>query len=571
MQRDLQDLSRRQFDLLVIGGGIFGAAAALDATQRGLSVALVDKGDFGGATSAHSYKMIHGGIRYLQHADIHRVRQSAAARSGFLRVAPHLAHPLPIVIPTYGAFGMKSKPVLWAGIRAYDAITADRNRGIPDPTRQIPNGWFLSRDEVLARYPGLSREGLTGAGVFCDGQMHNPTRLVLAHIRSAVANGACAANYAEAVDVIRTGDRVTGALIKDQLSGDAFEVSAKMVLNASGPYAETFLNSTLGHGLAPKTPFSRDAYFIVSRPLIEGNHALTLPSATVDPDAKFSRGGRHLFMVPWRGVTLVGVWHKVFEQQHPDTYEITDAELTSWIAEINLAYPEADLTLDDVAMSSGGLVPFGDNPGDAQNLKFAHRSRVVDHEKSDGLKGLLTLIGVRYTTGQIEAAKVIGQIIERLGHGQKESQLAWTPVHGGDIDNFADLVTTITKTGLDHQAAEALAHNQGSAWRDLLPTGSVPARLPNSTVLEQEVRHALKSEMAQSLADIVFRRTDLLTNGIAPEGALAKAATIAAETAGWSPERTSSERQFVENRLAIARSGRTMLADQLPQPESIPA
>lgn len=570
MQRDLQALENRQFDLLVIGGGMFGAAAVLDAAQRGLSVALVEKGDFGGATSAHSYKMIHGGIRYLQHGDIYRVRQSAAARSGFLRVAPHLSHPLPIVIPTYGSFGMKSKPVLWAGIRAYDAITFDRNRGIADPSRHIPNGWFLSRDEVARRYPGVAREGLTGAGVFCDGQMYNPTRLVLAHIRSAVELGAVAANYAQAVDVLRSGNVVHGAVIEDGIGGNRVEVKARMVLNASGPYAGHFLERALGQGLQPKTPFSRDAYFIVPKPLIEGSHALTLPSKTVDPDARLSRGGRHLFLVPWRGVTLVGVWHKVFEG-HPDTYEITDAELESWISEVNLAYPQAGLTLDDVAMGSAGLVPFGENDPNSEHLKFAHRSRIVDHAKTDGLEGLLTLIGVRYTTGPYEAARLIGQIASRLGHDGSKSRLAWSPVHGGDFESFDALVDDIVKKGLPRTTAEALAHNHGQAWREVLDAGGAVAALPNSHVLECEIEHAVRFEMAQTLGDIVFRRTDLLTHGLVSDGALDKAAEIAAKTANWTPQRLETERQFVKDRLAIGRTGRTMLADRLPQLEPIPA
>ena len=570
MERDPNGLAERQFDLLVIGGGMFGAAAALDAAQRGLNVALVERGDFGGATSAHSYKMIHGGIRYLQHADIYRVRQSAAARSGFLRVAPHLCHPLPIIVPTYGTFGMKSKPVLWAGIRAYDLITADRNRGIKDSSRQIPNGWFLSREDVSSRYPGINQKGLTGAGVFCDGQMYNPVRLILAHVQSAAAAGAAVANYAEAVDVLRQGDRISGAVVLDRLTGNRIDVQAKLVLNAAGPYAEHFLQCALGHGLSPKTPFSRDAYFIVPRKLIEGDHAITLPSRTNDPDARFSRGARHLFLVPWRGVTLVGVWHKVFED-HPDTYEVTDAELESWIAEINLAYPEAALTLDDVAMSSAGLVPFGENEGDADNLKFAHRSRIVDHQETDGLDGMLTLIGVRYTTGPYEAAKLIDQIVHRLDIGLAQSKLAWTPVRGGELDDFAGLCKEIERHGLPQPAANALAHNHGSAWREVMGHDEHKRQLPGSTVLEAEIHHAVKAEMAQSLADIVFRRTDLLTNGIVPSGAIERAAELAAEAAGWSAERQNSERQFVEDRLSIGRTGRTMLADIFPQVEPIPA
>src|SRR4051794_28173003 len=312
MQRDLAALEAAEFDLLVVGGGMFGAAAALDAAQRGLRVALIERGDFAGVTSAHSFKVVHGGIRYLQHADVYRIRHSARARSTFLRVAPHLVHPLPIVVPTYG-YGMKSRQVLRLGMTAYDLITADRNRGIADPTRRIPNCRFLSREEVLRRFPGLAPEGLTGAGVFCDGQMQNPTRLVLAFVQSAVAEGAFCANYVGAVRLLERAGRVHGVLARARLAGGEVEIRARLVLNAAGPYAEGLLAGSLGRGLSPTTPFSRDAWFLVRRPLVEGDHAVTVPSLTSDPDAIVSRGGRHLFLVPWRGVTLVGVWHKVYQ------------------------------------------------------------------------------------------------------------------------------------------------------------------------------------------------------------------------------------------------------------------
>ena len=153
--------------------------------------------------------MVHGGIRYLQHADVARLRHSARARATFLRVAPHLVRPLPIVVPTYG-WGMKSKAVLRAGMAAYDLLTLDRNRGIADPARQIPMRSFIGREEVLRRYPGLDPDGLTGAGVFCDGQMYNPPRLVLAFVQSAVAAGAVCANYVEATGLIQRAGRVAG-------------------------------------------------------------------------------------------------------------------------------------------------------------------------------------------------------------------------------------------------------------------------------------------------------------------------------------------------------------------------
>ena len=342
-----------------------------------------------------------------------RLRHSARARSAFLRSAPHLVRPLPIVVPTYGA-GMKSKPVLRVGMAAYDLLTADRNRGIADPSRQIPRGRFMSREEVGRRYPGLAPHGLTGAGIFCDGQMYNPPRLVLAYAqrrrRGCRLHELCRGNRADRA--CRPGAGVSRRAT--WWAGRGSRSAGDLVLNAAGPYAEWILAGSLGRGLTPPTPFSRDAYFIVRRPLIEGDHALTVPAITTDRDAIVSRGGRHLFLVPWRGVTLVGVWHKVY-QGHPDDYEIAEEELAAWIAEINGAYRGLDLTLPDVALGSAGLVPYGESDPDAAELKFAHRSRIVDHRAERGLDGLLTLIGVRYTTGPVEASEAVDLVSQRPG------------------------------------------------------------------------------------------------------------------------------------------------------------
>jgi glycerol-3-phosphate dehydrogenase len=165
MKRDIGNLANKEYDLTVIGGGIFGACAAWEAVLRGLRVALIEKEDFSHATSANHFKMIHGGMRYLQHLDVKRVRESSRERSILLKTAPHLATPLPILMPTYG-HGLKGKEILRTGLSLYELITFDRNKGIEDPKRQIPKATFLSRDEVLKEYPGLNGRKLTGGVVF---------------------------------------------------------------------------------------------------------------------------------------------------------------------------------------------------------------------------------------------------------------------------------------------------------------------------------------------------------------------------------------------------------------------
>ena len=218
MKRDLSTLAAESFDVLIIGGGAFGAAAAWDATIRGLKVALIEQSDFGSGASAECFKMVHGGIRYLQHADVRRLRYSCAQRSALLRIAPHLVTPLPIVIPTYG-HGRQGKAFLAAGMLAYDTLTIGRNAGIRDPSRQIRGMELLSKTKVLELFPELEPRALTGGAVFEDGQMYNAARLVLAFVKSAVARGAIAANYTQALSFLWQGKRVCGVRARDCAAG----------------------------------------------------------------------------------------------------------------------------------------------------------------------------------------------------------------------------------------------------------------------------------------------------------------------------------------------------------------
>ncbi len=560
MKRKPAALEDHEFDLLVVGGGIFGACAALDATQRGLSVALIDRADFGGGTSAHSFKMIHGGIRYLQHLDVVRVRQSAAARRTFLRVAPHLSMPLPIVVPTYG-LAMKSKWVMRLGMAAYDVLTLDRNRGITDPARRIPAGRTLSRAEVLARYPDLPSQGLSGAAEFWDGQMYNPPRLVLSFVRSAAEGGAVVANYVEARKLLREGSRVCGLEARDVLSDETFRVRAKVVLNTAGPQAEGLVESSLGRPLEPRTPWSRDACFVVGRAMVPGDRALTIPALSRDPGALLSRGERQLFLVPWHGSTLVGVWHKVHTGQ-PNEFCVSESELKEWIDEVNGAYPGAALTLDDVRMVNAGLIPFGENDTEAGDLHFGHRSRLIDHRRDHQTDGLITLIGVRYTTGPEEATLAVNRVFDQLGRRAPRSRLDSTPVAGGDIDNFEALVAGAERErpdSLPTVCVRPLVHCYGTIYSDLFAAirkrPELGQKLGGTDTPAVSIVHAARDEMAQTLADVVLRRTDLGTAGVTDEASLQACSEILARELGWDPARVAQERAALEIGIpAVLRS-----------------
>jgi glycerol-3-phosphate dehydrogenase len=556
MIRDFRALADREFDLVVVGGGVFGACAAWDATLRGLSVALVERTDFCSGSSANSFKVIHGGIRYLQHADLKRLRSSCYERTAWLRIAPHLVSPLPIVIPTYG-HGREGKGFLGAGMLLYDFLTADRNLGVRDHARKVPVSRFMARKQVQTLFPGIRANELTGGAVFCDGQMYNPPRLALAFVRSAVDSGAVAVNYAEATRLVRAGNQVKAVEVRDTTTGETVEVRARAVLNAAGPWVP-WMNEADGLSGARGGTFSRDACFLIRR-RFPHRYGVAVQGATRDPDALLSRAARHLFLLPWRGYTLCGVWHVVWKTS-PDTVHFPLDDLRRFIAEMNGAFPGLELTTDDVTMWNAGLVPFGENEQGAENLRYGKRSHLVDHAATDGLANLVSLIGIRYTMARHDAAHAIDLMCSKLGKAGR-STTDRVPLDGGNFERFDELVAQITREtqgSLGDEIATALAHNYGAAYGRVLALArerpDLGRPIVGSTTLRAEIVNAVRDEMATRLSDLVFRRTDLATGGHPGEAALAEAADLVAHELRWDERRRAEEVAGVESRFAFGET-----------------
>ncbi|MEZ4659950.1 MAG: glycerol-3-phosphate dehydrogenase C-terminal domain-containing protein [Caldilineaceae bacterium] len=265
-----------------------------------------------------------------------------------------------------------------------------------------------------------------------------------------------------------------------------------------------------------------------------------------------SRGNRHLFMVPWRDYTLVGVWHVVFNGR-PEEFTVTEQDLQSFIDEVNVSYPGIDLSLDDVSMWNAGLTLFGENTADAKDLSYGKRSILLDHAKEHGIEGLISLIGVRFTTARGMAEKAVDMVHGKLGKTISRVMTEYTPVCGGDFEIFDDLVraaATELPSTVSARVATSLAHNHGSHYRDILNYAAEDPTLVQcvngATVLKAEVVHAVRHEMAEKLSDIVFRRTDLGTGSHPGAEALEVCASLMAAEKGWSRERTVRELAEVE-------------------------
>jgi glycerol-3-phosphate dehydrogenase len=569
MQRDPTALANQDYDLLIIGAGAFGAAAARDAALRGLRTALIEQADFGAGASAECFKMVHGGIRYLQHADLPRLRASCHERSVLLRIAPHLVHPLPIAIPTYG-HGRRGRAFLGAGACVYDLLTLDRNSGTKDPGQHIKGTRLLSRAELLRPFPHLRARDLTGAVVFEDGQMYNPARLVLAFVKSAVAAGAIACNYVEGVEFLWNDKAVRGMRVRDRLSGDEFEIRAPLILNAAGPWVDYLQNDQERFGVQRRLPFSRDAYFIVDRPPISP-YGVAVQGLSRDKDAMLGRATRHLFAAPWRDKTLFGVWHRLFPDR-PDTARVEPAEVHQWIGELNSVYPSLDLSPSEVTFAHCGLVPFGETATQTE-LSFGKQSRLIDHREANGLSGLVSLVGIRFTTARGDAARALDLLLRQSPRRIAPVDNTHLPLVGGNIDNFDAFEAQALRdrpSGMDARSLYGLVRNFGSECRDIVQMSETQPEgaevIPGTMTLLAEIWHAVEQEMAVKLEDVVMRRTDIAAGRHPGHIALEATADAMRQKLDWSAARMQEEIEAAERVLArhLARDTRAASATARP-------
>jgi glycerol-3-phosphate dehydrogenase len=387
MQRDFSALSKSPFDLAIIGGGATGAAIALDASLRGLRVALIDKGDFAAATSAGSSKLMHGGLRYLANGDIRQVREGLRERRHWSRIAKHLVHPLGFIIPTYEDRKPR-RSLLKIGLYLYDLLAFDRNRSV-DPMQKIAGHRSVTAAQVLGLSPDTPHVGaqgtLTGGLMYQDGQMLSPERLVLAILRTAVQAGAVVVNHCEATDLIKSGKRISGVNIKDNLSQARAALSAKLVVNAAGPWADDVMKLA-GNQKQTKKLIRSKGIHLVTRSLTRGI-ALTVPVAD-----------EHVFILPWMGMSLLATTDTKFDED-PDAACVTEADIHLLLNKTNAVLPEAQLTRDDVVHAYVGLRPLVADIDDRAETTYglSRGSEIYDHSEHGGPEGLLSALGGKWT------------------------------------------------------------------------------------------------------------------------------------------------------------------------------
>ena len=544
MKRNLADLSRTSYDLIVIGGGIYGAWTACDASLRGLKVALLDKGDFGSATSSNTLKIVHGGLRYLQHADFRRMRQSIRERTILMRVIPNLVHPLPFLMPTYGHF-MKGKEAMLLALRVNDLIGFDRN-SLDDPQKYLPKGRVISREECLELFPGVDEPGLTGGAVWYDCQMYNSERIIISILRLAEESGAALANYAEVTGFLKRGDRITGIKATDSFTQEVLDIHARVVVNAGGPWLDHVLGFLNGKNKTPKVLLSKAMNIVVGRKLIP-DYAVGVSSASFrDRDKILNKGSRLLFITPWRECSLIGTTHDPYNGD-PAGFRITEKDIQDFIAEINRAHPPASLRREDVSFFHGGLLPT--EGAGHKSLSVTKKYEVRDHAEEDGTQGLVSVLGVKYTTARDIAEKTVDLVFKKLEKMPSRCLTTETPLYGGNIGRFEDFLSRELKKkayGLNARVLNPLLYNYGSQYTEVLKyidesPGLKEVMDSSSPVMKAEVVHGVREEMAMKLSDVVFRRTELGSAGSPGEVALKNCAEIMARELDWDQARIQRE------------------------------
>jgi glycerol-3-phosphate dehydrogenase len=523
MTRDLNALSARPFDLLVVGGGICGLMAAWDASTRGLRVALIDRHDFGAGASFNHHRTLHGGLRYLQSADLVRLRESVRERRTWARIAPHLIAPQPFAVEANGARG-KNQVMLRAGLFADACLAADRNTG-------IDRSLHLARGRVVA---GTDRDDLDTGGLlskapalalWSDYRTEHAERLTLAVAIAASRAGACLANYVDAVEPIREQHRIAGMIVRDRLDGARLAIRARVTINAAGGAAGRVMAA---FGIRRSTPLVKAMNVVTRRP--------APPIACGAPTSS----GRLLFTIPWQRRLSIGTWHGS-ELCGADAGLVTPQELGLFLAEINEAFPSLGLGLEDVTIVQRGIVPAKVSHG---RVMLADRPLIREHRR-DGVDGAVTVMGVKYTTARAAAEYAVTLALAQIGHSSSPRtealQLPGSIPNGGPCPS----------PHLDREAWEYLQRIYGSdAERVVAPAVADPRLAERITpllpIVGAQIIEAARHEMALTLEDMVLRRTGLGAAGYPGDEAILKVERLMREELAWTSSRVQDEIQLLK-------------------------
>jgi glycerol-3-phosphate dehydrogenase len=542
MKRFIEDHTDAVFDVIVVGGGITGAAVAYDAAGRGFSVALLEKDDYGWATSAATSKLIHGGLRYLQNLEFGLVRESLRERLILENIAPNLVHPIQFLVPGYGDI-KRNKWILRAGLTIYDILSYDRGMTW-DKSKRIPHHAWISKEKIMDMEPEIRTKGMTGGTIYYDCQSIYPERLTLAFIKSAVKHGAKTANYAKVTGFLRADNtKVQGVLVEDGLTGKTLEVRGSLVINCGGPWADIILN------LADE---SGESKYKIKRS--EGIHIITKKFKTRHAVVMWTPRGRHFFTIPWRGYQLTGTTDKEYVGS-PDGYKVSKKSIEGLIQDTNDSIGDGNLRYEDVKFAFGGLRPLVDTQ--TEGTYESSRKYEIHDNASGGFDGLITVEGGKYTTSRHLAESVMEMVEKKLNRRPVNPVTENQFLYGCDIKNMKAFMGGLQKSCKDFapETIEYVGKNYGTESRAVFDLARQEKNL--AEIISEDgqilasVAYAVQNESAKTLNDILFRRTGAGNIGHPGEGILKTIGFTAAKELGWDNMKLENELETADASLRL--------------------
>lgn len=549
----LQHVGERKFDLIVIGGGINGAGIARDASMRSLRVLLLDKGDLSSGTTQWATRLIHGGLRYLEHYEVPLVRESLRDREAMLRIAPHLVKPLRFAVPVYER-SSRGPGMIRLGMIGYDVLSYDKS---------VPNHRMLSREQALREYPGLNPDGLKAVATYYDCQVEFAERVAVENAMSAAQNGAEVITYAEVKRLLFEdgGSRVAGVEFEDALNGGTYTAGAPVTVNVAGPWVDRVLSGAkAGDG---EDGEGGDQGMIGGT---KGSHIIVDPFPGAPGDAIYVEAradGRPYFIVPWNERYLIGTTDRRYDGDL-DHVEADQDEIDYLLDETNYVIPEASLTRESVLFTYSGVRPLPSAPqGDEGSVSRSHI--VYDHARGKsaaggGIKvsggpkteGLLSIVGGKLTTYRNLGRQTTDIVYKKIGAKPPKSATERVPLPGGkapDLGAFEDEFRR--RSGLPDVLARRLVKVYGARAYDVLAEAGDDESLKQPLTTEApaietglmgcEVLYAFRYEMAEKLADVLLRRSMVAYGPYVALDVDESAAEVCVKYLGWSQDRAGRE------------------------------
>lgn len=533
MRRDPSALESEIFDLLVIGGGIYGAWIACDAAQRGLSVALIEKNDWGSGTSMASSKLIHGGLRYLEHGWFSLVRRTLEERERLLRIAPGRVWRRPFLMPVFGDTRWSAWKIR-AGLWVYDAMAG----GFGGEVRHRR----LSKEQAQQLFPALGSSDLLSCYEYHDAQTDD-ARLTLEIVAGALDAGAVAVNRVRARSLLTTGARVVGAAVRDELGGKEFELRARLTVNATGPWTEGLCPKGRGAGRGQRIRTTRGVHLVM--PGLATAHAALLTAR---------RDGRVYFMLPWYGRTLLGTTDDD-DRSDPDEVSVQAGDREYLLEEANSVLGKGMWSPEDILGETVGLRTLVDESGGSGKVKpsAVNREWMLDESRD----GMLRPLGGKLTSARIEAALTLDRALALLEKPHIPSLtdkklLIWCHRDANELQGDRE---TGRSLGLDPEVVEHLLRRFGRRSRDIFAAiqkdSTLSRRLePELPFIAAELVHAAKEEMAMDLDDVLRRRVPLLLLSRHKREILKDTLELLSPLWGWGEAQGQSELEEVLRKYA---------------------